>query len=143
MKPANALFAGLVFGLGLLISGMADPARVLGFLTPLQGWNPTLAFVMGGALAVAAPLFALARRRGKALDGGILPDLPRRGVDRALIGGSVLFGLGWGLAGICPGPGIVGLALHPLQALAFLVPMALGLVLGQPRKDGASGKKTR
>jgi uncharacterized membrane protein YedE/YeeE len=141
MKPVSALFAGLIFGLGLLISGMADPARVLAFLTPLQGWDPALAFVMGGALAVAVPLFALARRRGKALDGGILPDLPRHGVNRALVGGSILFGLGWGLAGICPGPGIVGLALHPMPALAFLVPMAIGLVLGQPRKERAAAKK--
>ncbi len=135
MKWTHAFLAGLVFGAGLVISGMSSPARVLGFLDigaiGTGHWDPRLALVMIGALAVATPLFALGRRRGQALDGGILPSLPTQGVDRRLIGGSVLFGLGWGLAGICPGPALVDLGAQPWPMLAFALPLAIGLLLGR------------
>jgi uncharacterized membrane protein YedE/YeeE len=135
MKWTHAFLAGLVFGAGLLISGMASPARVLGFLDlgalRTGHWDPSLGFVMGGALVVAAPLFAYARKRGRALDGGILPALPSHGIDRRLVGGAALFGLGWGLAGICPGPALVDLGVVLWPALAFAVPMGIGLLLGR------------
>lgn len=135
MNRLHAFLAGLLFGAGLVISGMASPARVLGFLDlgaiATGRWDPTLAFVMGGALLVALPLFAWARRRSYALDGGILPELPPGVIDRRLVGGAALFGLGWGLAGICPGPALVDLAISPARALAFAVPMALGLILAR------------
>jgi uncharacterized protein len=135
MKHSHALAAGLAFGAGLVVSGMASPARVTAFLD-LTGiadgrWDPRLALVMIGALAVAAPLFALGRRRGRALDGGILPALPTSGIDRRLILGATLFGIGWGLAGICPGPALVDLAIAPWPVLIFVLPMAAGLLLGR------------
>ena len=103
---ASAVF-GLIFGLGLLISGMVDPAKVLGFLDVAGRWNPQLAFVMGGAVLTAWPAFHLARRRGQTLFGEPL-TLPKRWpVDRRLVGGAALFGIGWGLVGVCPGPSIV------------------------------------
>lgn len=127
----HGLVGGLVFGAGLAISGMASPARVLGFLNITGNWDPTLAFVMAGGLATALPLFAMARRRERALDGQILPDVPSHGIDRRLIGGSLLFGIGWGLAGICPGPALVALGASPWPALAFGLPMLAGLLLGR------------
>jgi hypothetical protein len=135
MKLPHAFLAGLAFGAGLAVSGMTSPARVLGFLDlgaiRTGHWDPSLAFVMIAALAVAAPLFALSRRRGRALDGGILPTLPTHGIDPRLIGGSAIFGLGWGLAGICPGPALVDLGVAPWPAVAFAVPLGIGLLLGR------------
>ncbi|HZU65190.1 MAG TPA: YeeE/YedE family protein [Novosphingobium sp.] len=144
MSPASArgststlaaLGCGLLFGAGLLLSGMTSPARVLGFLDitgQITGqWDPSLAFVMGGALAVAAPLFALARRRGAALNGRPLADPASRLPDARLLAGAALFGLGWGLAGLCPGPALVDLALRPWPALVFTGPMLAGLLLSR------------
>lgn len=133
MRNGRAFLAGLAFGLGLVVSRMTSPARVTGFLDITGTWDPTLAFVMGAALLVAAPLFALAARRGRALDGGILPSLPATLIDRRLVGGGALFGLGWGLAGLCPGPALVDLGIAPARALAFVVPMLVGLLVA--RKD--------
>lgn len=132
MTRKLAFLAGLVFGLGLVVSGMSSPARVSAFLDIGGRWDPTLAFVMGGGLLVAGPLFWLAARRGRTLDGGILPDLPKRGIDARLIGGSVVFGIGWGLVGLCPGPAITDLGVVPLRALAFLAPMAVGVLIARP-----------
>lgn len=120
---AYAGFAGLLFGLGLVVSGMADPDKVLAFLDPLGAWDPSLALVMGGALAVAVPGFALVRRRGRAVCGPLHLPANRR-VDRPLLAGAVLFGIGWGLAGYCPGPLLAGLgrmAPESLWALPALV----------------------
>jgi uncharacterized membrane protein YedE/YeeE len=110
MKFLTALVAGLLFGAGLLISGMTDPANVLGFLDIFGAWRPQLAFVMGAAVLTAAPAFLLVRRRQRNLFGEpvALPD--RRRIDKSLLTGAVVFGVGWGLSGICPGPGIVLLA---------------------------------
>lgn len=129
MQLASALLAGLLFGGGLLISGMSDPARVLGFLDVAGAWDPSLAFVMAGAIAVAAPAFAWVRRHERTLrwEPVSLPD--RRTLTPRLIGGSALFGLGWGLVGLCPGPALVVTALGVPRALAFVVPLAIGLAL--------------
>jgi uncharacterized protein len=124
-----ALVCGALFGAGLVLSGMADPARVLGFLTLGPGWDPQLAFVMGGALAVALPGFAWLRHRGQPLSGGALESPPTRSVDRPLILGATIFGLGWGLAGYCPGPGIVAAGLGFGGALLFVAAMLAGATL--------------
>jgi uncharacterized membrane protein YedE/YeeE len=110
VKALTALLAGVVFGAGLLLSGMADPANVLGFLDLFGDWRPQLAFVMGGAVLVAAPAFWLARRRSRSLLGEPMSLPPRSGIDAKLIAGAALFGVGWGMSGLCPGPAIVLLA---------------------------------
>lgn len=121
------LFVGALFGTGLFWSGMADPQRVLGFLDVAGAWDPTLAFVMGGALLVTVPAFALARHRSTSLNGAPL-ELPRRWpVDARLVVGSVVFGLGWGLSGICPGPALMRVGYRDTGALLFV----LALILGQ------------
>ena len=111
MGAVIALLAGLVFGIGLLVSGMTDPAKVQGFLDLFGRWDPSLAFVMGGAIVVATGAFTLARRRaaaGRKSWSGEPIELPTANtIDARLIGGGVLFGIGWGLAGFCPGPAIV------------------------------------
>ena len=113
---AIASFAcGLIFGIGLLISGMTDPQKVLGFLDVFGTWDPTLAFVMAGALGVTAIGFAVAKRRGRA----VLESRSRwpapAAIDAPLVAGAILFGIGWGLVGLCPGPAIVNLA-HRVRA---------------------------
>jgi len=129
MNLVSALLAGLVFGLGLVLSGMSNPAKVLGFLDLAGGWDPSLLFVMGGALAVGLLAFALARRRGRTLLGEALQLPAARQVDRRLVGGSLLFGIGWGLAGFCPGPALVALGLGEPKALVFVAAMLLGMAL--------------
>jgi uncharacterized membrane protein YedE/YeeE len=101
--------SGLVFGLGLAVSGMTQPERVLAFLDPLGRWDPSLGLVMAGALLVSVPGFAWVRRRGRAACGPLAPA-PSPQLDARLLGGAALFGIGWGLAGYCPGPAIAGLA---------------------------------
>src|ERR1700753_911614 len=101
---------GLIFGVGLLISGMTEPEKVLGFLDIFGAWDATLAFVMGGAVAVASIGFALARRRGSPVPAAKYRWPTRNDLDAPLVAGAVLFGIGWGLVGICPGPAIVNLA---------------------------------
>jgi uncharacterized membrane protein YedE/YeeE len=116
----TALLAGILFGSGLLLSRMCDPQRVLAFLDVAGRWNPALAFTMGGAIIVAAPAFLYVRRRRADLLGRIteLPD--RFNIDRRLIIGSAIFGLGWGLSGICPGPGLLLLTGGSVQSVVFV-----------------------
>lgn len=129
MSGFAAFAAGLVFGLGLIVSGMADPGKVIGFLDVAGRWDPSLAFVMGGAVFVGVFGFALARRRAKAFLGGAM-DLPqRRDIDNRLVGGSLVFGLGWGLAGFCPGPALVAFASGEAKAAVFVAAMLGGMVL--------------
>ncbi len=129
MRIVLAFVAGLVFGLGLLLSGMADPAKVLGFLDLAGAWDPSLAFVMAGAIAVGALAFALARRRAKALLGDAMRLPTATAIDRRLVAGSLMFGAGWGLAGFCPGPALVALGLGAPQALIFVAAMLAGMGL--------------
>jgi len=129
MQVIASLLAGLVFGFGLLVSGMANPAKVLGFLDLGGRWDPSLAFVMAGAIAVGLLGFAVARRRTSTVLGAPMKLPTASQIDRRLVGGSLLFGIGWGLAGICPGPGLVVLGMGEAKALVFVVAMLAGMGL--------------
>jgi len=120
---------GLLFGLGLILSGMSDPGKVIGFLDLTGTWDPSLAFVMAGAIAVGLFAFAAARRRASALLGGAMRLPTQREVDRRLVIGSLVFGVGWGLAGFCPGPVLVALGAGYWQAVVFTIAMLVGLAL--------------
>jgi uncharacterized membrane protein YedE/YeeE len=129
MQRLSEFLVGLIFGLGLLLSGMTDPGKVQGFLDLFGLWDPSLALVMGGAIAVGFFAFALARRRTTSFLGGAL-HLPKSNqIDKRLVIGAVLFGAGWGLAGFCPGPGLVSLASGQVKAAAFVVTMVIGMGL--------------
>jgi uncharacterized membrane protein YedE/YeeE len=144
MKRVNRAFeflAGLVFGWGLLLSGMTDPSKVQGFLDLSGAWDPSLAFVMGGAIAVGAAAFAFARRRTTSLLGGALHIPDRRDIDKPLVVGSLIFGVGWGLAGFCPGPAIVSAAGGHPKALAFVVAMVAGMLLFKLVDDATRGPR--
>ncbi len=129
MQVLVSLVAGLVFGLGLILAGMTDPAKVQSFLDVFGRWDPSLALVMGGAIAVAAPLFFLIERRGRSWDGQRLNLPARSGIDARLVAGGVLFGIGWGLAGYCPGPVLVALGEGRSDALIFVPALLLGMAL--------------
>ncbi|PWG61280.1 DUF6691 family protein [Spiribacter halobius] len=118
--------AGLVFGLGLAVSRMVDPARVLGFLDVAGEWDPTLAFVMAGALAVTLPAFRWLPRRQQPWLGGRFQLPTRQDVDARLVAGAMLFGVGWGIAGLCPGPALAALASGLPEVVGFVVAMAVG-----------------
>jgi len=124
-----ALLSGLVFGAGLILSGMTDPGKVIGFLDLAGRWDPSLAFVMGGAILVGVFAFALARRRSRAFLGGAMHLPQRRDIDARLVAGSVVFGIGWGLAGFCPGPALVSFGSGVDQAAVFVAAMLGGMVL--------------
>ena len=128
-KLLPPLLSGLLFGAGLTISGMTDPQRVRGFLDIFGEWDPTLAFVMGGAVMVMAVAWRVQSRMAAPIFGKkfSLPD--RKDFDGRLIVGSVLFGIGWGVAGLCPGPAVASLALSPASALPFVAAMLAGMVL--------------
>jgi uncharacterized membrane protein YedE/YeeE len=129
MSILTSLLAGLVFGIGLIVSGMANPAKVLGFLDLAGGWDPSLVFVMAGAIAVGLAAFAAARRRTRSLLGAEMRLPTARHIDRRLVGGSLLFGVGWGIAGFCPGPAIVALGIGEARAFVFVAAMLAGMVL--------------
>ena len=133
MRAASAFCFGLVFGLGLVISGMSDPARVIGFLDITGQWNPSLILVMAGGIAAAAPAFYLARRRktgGKLSALGEPIAIPENKIiDGRLLAGAAIFGLGWGLAGICPGPGLVLLGYGAPGAIIFVIALVAGFRL--------------
>lgn len=125
----TSFLAGLVFGLGLLVSGMANPAKVQGFLDLAGAWDPSLAFVMAGAIAVAAVAFALAKKRTASYLGAAMKLPSSHDIDRRLVVGSVLFGIGWGVAGFCPGPGLVALGMGEIKAIVFVGAMLVGIGL--------------
>ena len=124
-----AFAAGLVFGVGLILSGMTDPGKVIGFLDLAGPWDPSLAFVMGGAILVGIFAFRLAGRRGNAFLGGAMHLPTRRDIDNRLVAGSVAFGIGWGLAGFCPGPALVSFGGGVDKAAVFVAAMLAGMVL--------------
>ncbi len=121
--------AGLLFGFGLLLAQMVSPARVLAFLDVLGDWDPALMLVMGGAVLVAAPAFWWGRQTRRDWCGATLPDQPTRPIDRRLVLGSLMFGVGWGVAGLCPGPALVSAATGNAGALLFSAAMLAGFAL--------------
>jgi uncharacterized membrane protein YedE/YeeE len=129
MRLVASLACGLLFGAGLLISGMTRPAKVLGFLDILGRWDPTLAFVMAGALVVTAAGYALARRQERPLLAPRHLWPTRKDIDRPLVAGAVLFGVGWGLVGFCPGPALVNLAGLSPRVILFGLAMIGGMAL--------------
>jgi uncharacterized protein len=129
MRIAASLLAGLVFGLGLILSGMTDPAKVTGFLDLAGRWDPSLAFVMAGAILVGLVAFSLARGRAASLLGEPMRVPAARGIDRPLVLGSLAFGVGWGLAGYCPGPALTSLLSGGAKPLLFTLAMLAGMSL--------------
>ena len=129
MRKLSAFVAGLLFGIGLLLAGMANPAKVLGFLDLAGTWDPSLALVMLGAIAAAWWPFHWAMGRSRSLLGAPMQIPAKRNLDRRLIGGSLLFGVGWGIAGICPGPAVALLLTGRWQALLFTLAMLAGMLI--------------
>ncbi|MEF8702865.1 MAG: DUF6691 family protein [Candidatus Accumulibacter sp. UW26] len=127
MNLLSALVSGIIFGLGLIIAGMANPEKVLGFLDLAGLWDPSLALVMGGSIAVGSIGFALARQRPQSLLGLPMQLPTSRQIDRRLIGGSLVFGVGWGLAGICPGPALILIGYGAQEGLIFGIAMLTGM----------------
>ena len=127
MRILVALLSGLVFGLGLMLSDMVNPARVLAFLDLFGDWDITLAFVMAGGLAVSAGAWAVAGNLEAPAFGGVLPGAPKGAIDAKLIGGAALFGLGWGLVGVCPGPALTGLLIGGWPITLFVAAMLAGM----------------
>lgn len=128
----SAFVSGLLFGIGMALSGMTNPENVIGFLDVTGAWNPSLAFVMGGALLVFAPAYHFfIKRQAKALSGDVLSLPTKVQLDSKLISGAALFGVGWGLAGICPGPAITSLAFGNLDIFIFIASMVSGSLLAK------------
>lgn len=127
MKLATSFLVGLLFGLGLVISGMTNPAKIVGFLDLAGAWDPSLAFVMGGALATAFLGFRFALPRGKPLLAENYPGSPSTRIDARLVIGAAIFGAGWGLSGLCPGPALTSALLGDLDIWIFLGAMIAGI----------------
>ena len=131
LKNIIGLLAGLLFGFGLLISGMTDPVKVQGFLDIFGGWDISLVLVMGGGLAVALVGVQLAKRQPTSWIGTVIEMPTKTTINKRLLIGAMLFGIGWGLVGICPGPGIVLLGTGQWQAYIFIPAMILGMLIYQ------------
>jgi len=129
MKNIYALLAGLIFGLGLIVSGMANPEKVIGFLNIFGRWDPSLAFVMGGAIFIGIFSFKYIVKREKTLLGGSLHLSNEKSINKRLIFGSLIFGLGWGVAGFCPGPALVSLGMGSLKGALFVIAMLAGMLV--------------
>ncbi len=133
MRIVISALAGLLFGIGLIVSGMADPAKVTNFLDLAGAWDPSLAFVMAGAIAVTCAGYWLVTRRSRPVFAASFDIPPRTAVDARLVSGAAIFGVGWGLAGFCPGPAIVALPLGAKGALIFVPAMLAGIALARYR----------
>ena len=133
---------GLLFGIGLIVAGMTDPGKVLAFLDIAGPWDPSLAFVMGGAILVGLVAFSIAKRRTRSFLGGAMHLPTARDIDRRLVVGSLTFGVGWGIAGFCPGPALVSMGSGQPKAIVFVAAMIVGMGLfelaeGFKRRDSA------
>ena len=129
MSKLGCLFCGIIFGIGLVISQMINPVKVLGFLNLFGEWDPSLAFVMIGALIVSSPLFHLFKNREKPIFSSSFSISNKKEIDQKLIFGSILFGAGWGLVGLCPGPAITSIALLNVSSAIFVVSMFIGFYI--------------
>lgn len=127
MRRVSEFIVGLLFGVGLLLSGMTDPGKVLGFLDLFGSWDPSLGLVMGGAILVGFFAFAVAKRRKHDFLGETLTLPSAKLIDKRLVMGSLLFGAGWGLAGFCPGPALISLVSGQAKALVFVIAMMMGM----------------
>jgi uncharacterized membrane protein YedE/YeeE len=135
MRIAMGLLSGLIFGLGLILSGMADPAKVLNFLDIFGAWDPSLAFVMGGASLTAFIGYRLVWRRSVPVIAPAFDNPTATAIDAPLLSGAAIFGIGWGLGGFCPGPAFTSLAMASPGILVFLPAMLIGIVLGGALKS--------
>ena len=148
MNRLSEFLIGLLFGWGLLISGMTNPGKVLGFLDLAGAWDPSLAFVMGGAVLVGLLGFTVAKKRTRSFLGSAMHLPTARDIDRRLVLGSLTFGAGWGLAGFCPGPALVAMGAGIPEAALFVVSMIVGMLLFEMLErrikltSGASSKRT-
>jgi len=142
MYAFAAFVAGLVFGVGLIVSGMVNPAKILGFLDIAGKWDPSLALVMAGAVAVGSVAFFIADKRPESLLHTPMQLPASQGLDVRLVGGSLAFGVGWGLAGFCPGPALVALGMGLPKAVIFVASMLAGMaifeLLERRRQSGAA-----
>ena len=129
MKILMALMIGILFGLGLILSGMSDPSKVLGFLDLAGNWDPSLAFVMGGAVVVGSLMFPFVTKRPKSILGDAMRLPTATQIDLRLVLGGLTFGVGWGLAGYCPGPALVSLAQGGIKPILFFIAMLLGMAV--------------
>lgn len=129
MHRLSEWVVGLLFGLGLILSGMTDPAKVLGFLDVFGAWDPSLAFVMGGAIFVGVFAFSLAKKRTTNFLGTALSLPKSHQIDQRLVVGSLIFGAGWGLAGFCPGPALVSMASGNFKSTVFVLAMMAGMIV--------------
>lgn len=134
MRGFISLASGSLFGLGLLISGMVDTNRVQGWLDIFGDWDPTLAFVLGGAILPMAIAWRIAEARQKPFAGGSFPAKPDQKISTDLAVGSMIFGAGWGLAGLCPGPSFAALSFGGWEGLLFVAAMVVGMMLAAPAK---------
>jgi uncharacterized membrane protein YedE/YeeE len=125
----SAFVSGVLFGLGLIVSQMTDPAKVLGFLDIFGNWDPSLALVMGGAVVVSALGYVFAKSRGVPVFASRLDIPTRRDLEPRLLTGAAIFGIGWGLVGLCPGPALVALTFGPWQVLVFVAAMIIGMAI--------------
>lgn len=145
MQTLFAFLTGLIFGLGLILSGMANPAKVIGFLDLAGKWDPSLLFVMGGAIAIGFFAFRFAGQHPTALLGDVMRLPTARQIDHRLVLGALMFGAGWGLAGYCPGPAVASLATGNLQPIIFVMAMMLGMAIYevQDRIGANTGKRAQ
>lgn len=145
IDTASAFIVGLIFGIGLIFGGMTNPAKVIGFLDITGNWDPSLAFVMGGAILVGVIAFRFAKQRTTSFVGGAMHLPTSNDIDKRLIIGSLLFGAGWGMAGFCPGPALTSLGTGNPKTVIFVVAMIAGMAIfefadrfwHQPRRANA------
>ena len=142
MHRISEFMVGSLFGLGLILSGMTNPGKVIGFLDLFGAWDPSLAFVMGGAIAVGVFAFAVAKKRTTSFLGGAMHLPTSRDIDRRLVVGSLIFGAGWGIAGFCPGPAIVSAGAGQPKAMVFVIVMMAGMWLFELAERMSHGTPT-
>ncbi len=142
MRSVAVLCSGLLFGCGLVISGMHDPAVVQGFLDPLGQWDPSLALVMAGAVSVTFVGYRIVLGKKTPVFNAHFALPTRSDIDRSLVAGAAMFGVGWGLVGLCPGPAVVSIAAKTLQTLPFFAAMIIGLYLPKLFKPNANAARS-